>query len=439
MKNPNKFTNIFGICFIAMLCYVALNGQQLALVIQEKGLPEFLSQALHGISRVTGGEFLYARLTIAFNRVSDHDLIVFKGNGDSAQDREDPVHSAETPSEHDKTIANHVEQPQDGAPQTPALPAVEAESAAQQAPETQEIATAAQADSQEPVPAPVLPELPPSSENQAGSVKSTHAEEARVASPPPVPKAAIKTHDKKKRRATADKSIFAAPLSRRYKVLLAGDSFMEEIVLTIMRTFYNKDPNVQFIFAAKHSTGLCVSTNWNWPKKLDGFIQQHSPDIVLFFVGANDLQNIFDGKRRYSFTSAEWQKKYVEIAESMIEVALKGKATPIWIGLPIMGSEPFTKWVPLISKMQYQACQNKGVEYVDTVPTLADENGKYQIFKKTPSGDLVRIRKEDKYHVSYAGSLMIIEQVVPSIKKYILEMEKNTAMSQPEGTPQASR
>lgn len=441
MKNPNKFTDIIGIFFIALVCYVLLNGQQLALVLQEKGLPEFLGKAVHDISRVTGGEFFYSQLTTIVNKVSDKDSIICKGNDDNEQESaQSEQKSAQALPAHDKSTANSanfVEQPQDVVPQTPALPAVKADSALQQDKETQELAQTAQTGSQEPMPASAVKKPSPASEDQADSTTAPQDSEARASTPTPTPEAAVENIGKKKTRTSAGKSIFAAPLSRRYKILLAGDSFMEEIVLTIMRTFYNKDPNVQFIFAAKHSTGLCVSTKWNWPKKLEGFMQQHKPDIVIFFVGANDLQNIFDGTRRYSFTSAEWQKKYVEIAESMLDVALKGKATPIWIGLPIMGSEPLSKWVPLISKMQSQACQNKGVEYIDTVPTLADENGKYQIFMKTPSGGQVRIRKEDKYHVSYAGSLMIIEQVVPSIKKYILEMEKNAAISQPAETSQA--
>ena len=122
----------------------------------------------------------------------------------------------------------------------------------------------------------------------------------------------------------------------------------------------------------------------------------------------------------------------------MIDAAHKGNAVPIWIGLPIM-SEEYAKWVPLISELQRKACTNRNTVYVDTVPTLADENGQYQVFMKTPVGEMVRIRKTDKYHVEYAGNMMIIEQVVPSIKKSILEKEKVYEFALPAGSPQASR
>ena len=122
----------------------------------------------------------------------------------------------------------------------------------------------------------------------------------------------------------------------------------------------------------------------------------------------------------------------------MIDIVCKGKAVPIRIGLPVM-SEAYAKWIPLVSELQHKACANRKIEYVDTVPTLADENGQYQVFMKTPTGEMVRIRKADRYHVDYAGSLMIIEQVVPSIKKCILEKEKVYGFALPAGSPQASR
>lgn len=75
-----------------------------------------------------------------------------------------------------------------------------------------------------------------------------------------------------------------------------GDSFMEDITLAIMRNYYNNAPSIQLILVAKHSTGLCVSTNLNWPKKLEEFMQKHNPDVVLFFKDANNLQKFLTNK-----------------------------------------------------------------------------------------------------------------------------------------------
>lgn len=223
------------------------------------------------------------------------------------------------------------------------------------------------------------------------------------------------------------RSIFDKALSRRYKVLLVGDSFMEDLVLALMRDFYYRDPNVEFVNAARHSTGLCISTKWDWPKKLAGLVDKHRPDVVLIFIGANDLQNIYDGRRRYSFTSPAWQKHYVEIAGHFLDVAASGKADVLWIGLPVMGKEPYLTWMPLLTRMQREACASRNVEYIDTGPTLADANGNYQAYMTDSKGNLVRLRKDDRYHVAYEGCLMIIRQILPSLRKRIQDREDRYA------------
>ena len=470
MKNPNYNSNIFYVCIVAILCYTFLNGHQIALEMQEKEQFESLSKIISGMSRMTGGEFVSRQLAASVAHIASYDITV--ANHTIAQVAEDsetsPAQASNMPEDspaiQESTLPDKTDSPAPAVAAKTQMPLPASEHTAMQAAQgsTQSAAeigtrtssgagaspgensgecsdecsgakSVANTDASSGV---ATGATPPSSAPaaQAGKTPNKSVEEAAKA---PSDKGVAESNNTPKRQ-TAGKSIFAKPLSHRYKVLLVGDSFMEDITLAIMRNYYNKDPNVQFISVAKHSTGLCVSTNWNWPKKLEEFMQKHKPDVVLFFLGANDLQNIFDGERRYSFTSAEWKKKYVEIAENMIDIARKGNAVPIWIGLPIM-SEVYAKWVPLISELQHKACTNRKIEYVDTVPTLADENGQYQVFMKTPSGEMVRIRKADKYHVEYAGSLMIIEQVVPSIKKCILEKEKVYEFALPAGSPQASR
>lgn len=428
MKNNNYNGKIVYVCIVAILCYSFVNGQQVALEMQEKEQPEFVSRVVGNIGRLPGGDFLSRQLAATVAHIANYDITMAEGVVVQAEAEPETtdVQASNMPEQNPAAQENTVSDPADSpAPsavaETPhAQPGIAAGTAAHppqgsQQPTVEPPTSALDAQADTP---------PKSSAEATASVSSLKGE--------------AENKGNKKRAKAAGKSIFANPLSHRYKALLVGDSFMEDITLAIMRNYYNNDPNIQFISVAKHSTGLCVSTNWNWPKKLEEFMQTHKPDVVLFFIGANDLQNIFDGQRRYSFTSAEWKKKYVEIAESMIDIARKGNAVPIWIGLPIM-SEAYAKWIPLVSELQHKACANRNIEYVDTVPTLADENGQYQVFMKTPTGDMVRIRKADKYHVDYAGSLMIIEQVVPSIKKCILEKEKVYGFALPAGSPQASR
>ncbi len=428
MKNNNYNGKIVYVCIVAILCYSFVNGQQVALEMQEKEQPEFASRVVGSIGRLPGGVFLSRQLAATVAHIANYDISMAEGVVVQAEAEPETTNAqaGNMPEQNPAAQENAASDPAD----SPA-PSVVAETPDAQPGIAASTATQTPQGSQQPT-----VESPTSALDAQADAPQKSSVEATVSVSSL--KGEAENKGNKKRAKAAGKSIFANPLSHRYKALLVGDSFMEDITLAIMRNYYNNDPNIQFISVAKHSTGLCVSTNWNWPKKLEEFMQKHKPDVVLFFIGANDLQNIFDGQRRYSFTSAEWKKKYVEIAESMIDIARKGNAVPIWIGLPVM-SEAYAKWIPLVSELQHKACANRKIEYVDTVPTLADENGQYQVFMKTPTGEMVRIRKADRYHVDYAGSLMIIEQVVPSIKKCILEKEKVYGFALPAGSPQASR
>ena len=452
MKKFNYNGNIFYVCIVAILCYTFLNGHQIALEMQQKEQFENLSRVVGGISRLTGGEFLSRQLTATVAHIANYDITVAEHIAvQVAEEPESPSALASnmpetTPAIQENTASDTADSPASPTvAQAPTARPTNAEPVAMQTAQgSQQPAAKADAGTAAKTAAKTATETTaetaaaspsPTSAAQAGKPQNNSVEEsAKVSSD----KSVAESKDNKKRQSAAGKSIFATPLSHRYKVLLVGDSFMEDITLAIMRNYYNNDPNVQFVSVARHSTGLCVSTNWNWPKKLEEFMQKYKPDVVLYFLGTNDLQSIYDGERRYSFTSAEWKKKYVELAENMIDIARKGNAAPIWIGLPVM-SEEYAKWVPLISELQQKACANRNTDYVNTVPILADENGQYQVFMKTPQGEMVRIRKQDKYHIEYVGNMMILDLVVPRIKKCILEKEKVYEFALPAGSPQASR
>lgn len=407
MKKSSPSAHLLGICLVALACYALLNGQAVALLLQETELPRFFATAVQGMGRVTGGAFLFGRMTAALDSLTDYDVVV-------GQNMAAPLASP--------SMSEHMEVKSERTPEPKPEQAPELEPSRAPQPAQQPVPQASPAPAASPA-SPVAPLATAPAEPVASAVTpATSSEAGQKAVSAAAEKPVVQAR-------TGEKSIFDTRLSRRYTVMFAGDSFMEDMILAVQRTWYNKDPNVQFMSVAKHSTGLCVSTKWNWPKKLEGFVQKHKPDVVLIFMGANDLQSIFDGERKYAFTSPAWKQRYVEIAESMIDAVRKGGAVPIWIGLPIMGIEPYSKWVPLVSQLQREASRNKGVDYIETTPILGDAQGQYQVFKTTPEGEQVRLRKADKYHVAFAGCVMILEEAVPRIRAHILQKEQQHALS----------
>ncbi|MBP3730934.1 MAG: DUF459 domain-containing protein [Mailhella sp.] len=218
---------------------------------------------------------------------------------------------------------------------------------------------------------------------------------------------------------TVDKKMFEDPLKGTYTVLLAGDSFMEETTLAVGRNAYYKKSGVTFHSIARYSTGLTSIKDWNWSEKLEAGIEKFKPDIVLILLGANDLTGIVEGKKVYAYKSESWREKYLERAEGLIGIALKHNVLPIWIGLPVMVHEPFLTGIPIISAMQHQACLNKNTIYVDTLKTLADENGNFLFYKKDENGKNLRLRKKDKCHIAADGMLLVLDEVMPYVRRYV--------------------
>ncbi len=218
---------------------------------------------------------------------------------------------------------------------------------------------------------------------------------------------------------TVQKSMFEKKLTGEYTVLLIGDSFMEEATLTIMHNSYYKKSGLKFHSLARFSTGLTSTKKWNWQKKLEEGILKYNPDIVLILLGANDLTGIVEEKKVYPYKSEIWMQKYGERAEALIDTALRHNVVPIWIGLPVMIQEPFLTGIPLISSMQKQACINKNIIYVDTLKTLADENGGFVTYKKDENGKNIQLRKKDKCHIAADGMLLVMDEVIPFIRRYV--------------------
>lgn len=203
-------------------------------------------------------------------------------------------------------------------------------------------------------------------------------------------------------------------------ILLVGDSFMEQFDLTLKRykNFSDVKNVVKFVSVARHSTGLSNALYYDWPKELENFIIKYHPNIVLYCLGANDLQSVVEHKRKTLFGTHEWKARYRERVEQMIEMAQHRSAYPIWIGLPVMAKKGFEK-MPILVEVQREGCANRGAVYVDSNAVLADQEGKYRAYMRLSDGRTVRIRRDDKCHISDKGAVLVLDEVMPHIRDYL--------------------
>jgi hypothetical protein len=203
----------------------------------------------------------------------------------------------------------------------------------------------------------------------------------------------------------------------RKTVLLVGDSMMGwglgHTLERGMRTY----PWISVKRYSQPSTGLCRNTSFDWPTYLRGLVAEHSPDLVVISIGANDGSTMVDPNRRACtvFTPA-WEKEYLRRSEEFLHIAGSGGARVLWIGLPVAGVDKIEKVLRTVSRLQQDACAKYDfAAYLDIRTVLADKNGHYTSFRSGGNAAPVRIRAQDKVHVSAAGGKLLTDYIMPAV------------------------
>ncbi|MDR2669700.1 MAG: DUF459 domain-containing protein [Desulfovibrio sp.] len=205
----------------------------------------------------------------------------------------------------------------------------------------------------------------------------------------------------------------------RKTVLLVGDSMMGWGLGHVLERSMRAYPWISVKRYSRPSTGLCRITDVDWPKYLDGLVAEHSPDLVVISIGANDGSTMTDLNRRACtvFTPA-WEKEYRRRAEEFVHIAGSRGAKVLWVGLPIAGVDKIEKVLRTVSRLQQDACAKFDfASYLDVRAVLADKNGQYTTFRPGNNAEPVRIRAADKVHVSTAGGKLLTDYIMPSVLK----------------------
>ncbi|MDR2604200.1 MAG: DUF459 domain-containing protein [Desulfovibrio sp.] len=206
---------------------------------------------------------------------------------------------------------------------------------------------------------------------------------------------------------------------KRKTVLLVGDSMMGWGLGHMLERSMRAYPWISVKRYSRPSTGLCRTTDVDWPKYLGELVTEHSPDLVVISIGANDGFSMTDLNRRACtvFTPA-WEAEYRRRAEDFVHIAGSRGAKVLWVGLPVAGVDKIEKVLRTVSRLQQEACAKFDfVSYLDVRAVLADKDGRYTTFRPGNNAEPVRIRATDKVHVSAAGGKLLTDHIMPSVLK----------------------
>ncbi len=203
-----------------------------------------------------------------------------------------------------------------------------------------------------------------------------------------------------------------------YKIMLMGDSLMEDLGPATHRALRERK-GLHFLLAARYSTGLTRPDYFNWPENMERVVNEKRPNLIVVFMGANDAMPIRRNKRVvHPAYGAPWCEAYTEKMNEIFDIAQRYGCEMIWVGLPPMGSR-YARQLGQTGETQRSACAARGIEFLDTIPVLGDENGGFRAFMTDSAGNTVRIRRSDKEHLSPHGNNLLVQLLLPAIESRI--------------------
>ncbi|MDR1110141.1 MAG: DUF459 domain-containing protein [Deltaproteobacteria bacterium] len=206
---------------------------------------------------------------------------------------------------------------------------------------------------------------------------------------------------------------FSSPKPIR-KVLLTGDSMMLEGIGPPLERYFKSLGDLEVSRQGRYSTGLCRLDVFDWFAYFRELLQAQAPDLVVITLGANDTQDIvLEGRRRHLVATDGWNEIYGQRVGELVGLAAEAGAQVLWLGLPVMGREPYNARVQNINRVTMGACQAApNCLFWDASSSLADQDGGYSSFMTLADGRHVKVRAKDSIHLTEDGGQQMLSDLL---------------------------
>lgn len=198
------------------------------------------------------------------------------------------------------------------------------------------------------------------------------------------------------------------------RVLLTGDSMMIEGIGPPLERYFKSMEGIEVSRKGQYSTGLCRIDFFDWFEFFEGLLAERKPDLVLITLGANDTQDIvLEDRKRHIVATEGWNGIYGERVARMARLAKAAGARILWVGLPIMGREPYNARVKNLNEVTRQACEKEdNCLFWDASASLTDKNGKYSSFITLKDGRHAKVRAADSIHLTEDGGKQMLADLL---------------------------
>lgn len=211
------------------------------------------------------------------------------------------------------------------------------------------------------------------------------------------------------------------PRNGVFNVVVLGDSLADGLYSGLYRL--NRDSkNLKFTKASKVNTGLVRSDRYDWNRGAAKIARSGKYEVAVVLLGLNDLQTFRTKGKRQHFSQPDWEVTYKERLSKVITDLKSGGMAVYWVGIPITTPKRYQKEYAYLNGFFKEAAKEQGIRYVDTWSGLADANGKYSAFWKSPDGKQKKIRMRDGVHFTPDGYMIFASFMNDILQKDLAEV-----------------
>lgn len=206
------------------------------------------------------------------------------------------------------------------------------------------------------------------------------------------------------------------------KILFCGDSLAQGMFLSL-NGILRRRGGLRIVNGTLHATGVTRSDEHDWPTAARDLVARHQPNLVLFWIGANDFRPLVvrELRQRFAFGTAGFAEAYARRVTEMVTPALASGARVVWFGLPNMRNAQFAGAARQLNEIQYNAVTIAGGTWIPTWDATSDPEGRF-----LPSVALERgprsFRAEDGVHFTDWGYRRIASLFFDEVDHFFPEL-----------------
>ncbi len=227
------------------------------------------------------------------------------------------------------------------------------------------------------------------------------------------------------------------PKGNKYSIYVAGASLASGMS-TGLKNAFSKDKNIEVKNIIKYRSGLITQRRFSWKKQLSSTAKEAKIDILVVFLGMNELGSVRSKKNNHQVGTEVWKNTLGRNIDELLKGFKNNKIAIYWVGLPIMRSPKLNAKIQTINEVFRKRTFINNVRFIDTWKSFADQFGRYSAFGPDLNGKIRRLREDNGINLSFRGNQKLAHFIEREIRRdmAIARAERNIPLA---GTKEEQR